>query len=62
MHRVAIELTRRVLAIRVELTPEPTGPRVVETTGVTIAETLRPLAKTSVGNVIPFRRTAGVLR
>lgn len=46
MHRVALELTRRVIRLTVKLSPAPSPRPAIETTGVTTSETIRPLAKT----------------
>lgn len=47
MHRIAVELTRRVVRITVELCPSEPPPRpVIETTGEITSEAVRPLAKT----------------
>lgn len=56
MHRIAIELTRRALTVRVELTPESDRPAVVVTRGET--DSGAPgLAKCPPSNVVPFART-----
>lgn len=58
MHRIAIEITRRALTLRVELAPESSDrPAVVETHSGEITLATGPgLAKTLPRNVLPFRR------
>lgn len=59
MHRIALELTRHALTLRVELVPQDTAPAVVETRGVIPASERPGLAKTRPSNVVPFVRKAG---
>lgn len=56
MHRIALELTRRALTLRVELSPEESAPAVVETRGAIVASERPGLAKTRPGNVLPLRK------
>jgi hypothetical protein len=54
MHRIALELTRRALTLRVELTPENSAPSVIETQGAITVSDGPGLAKTRPSNVVPF--------
>lgn len=57
MHRIAIEITRRALTLRVELAPESDRPAVVETHSGEITLATGPgLAKTLPRNVLPRLR------
>lgn len=54
--RITVELAERRLAILVELPPESSRPT-IEAQGVTVSESLRPLAKAH-ANVVALRRVA----